>query len=91
MYIKFKFTKKSHVCWEKIIHAFLAPCERPKNNATRPHALANAPKTLPHALAPLQTPLPPSERRLPLRTLFTKYLDIHSFNSYTFDREQQKF
>ena len=58
MYIKFKFTKKSHVC-----------C---KNNHTRgscplrtPRALANAP--------------------------FTKYLDIHSFNSYTFDREQQKF
>lgn len=75
MYIKFKFTKKSHVCWEKIIHVFLAPCEhpceRPKNNATRPHAPANAPFSQ-------QTP-------------FTKYLDIHSFNSYTFDREQQKF
>ena len=46
MYIKFKFTKKSHVCCKKIIHAFLAPCEHPKNNATRPHAPA-----------PLRTPL----------------------------------
>lgn len=80
MYIKFKFTKKSHVCCEKIIHAFLAPCERPckrpKNNAPRPRAPANAPKTTPLALA---------------NAPFTKYLDIHSFNSYTFDREQQKF
>lgn len=64
MYIKFKFTKKSHVCLEKIIHAPLAPCERCLPLRT-PHALANAP--------------------------FTKYLDIHSFNSYTFYREQQKF
>lgn len=78
MYIKFKFTKKSHVCCEKIIHAFLAP--------------ANAPKTMPHAPAPLQTPLRPCERPLhPANAPFTKYLDIHSFNSYTFDREQQKF
>ena len=65
MYIKFKFTKKLTSVAKTIIHAVLAPSERPKNNATRPHALANAP--------------------------FTKYLDIHSFNSYTFDREQQKF
>ena len=54
MYIKFKFTKNLTSAAKTIIHAFLA--------------LANAPKTLPHALAPLQTPLPPSERRLPLQT-----------------------
>lgn len=89
MYIKFKFTKKSHVCWEKIIHAVLAPCERPKNNATRPRAPANAPCTQ-------RTPLAPCERlknnaHALANAPFTKYLDIHSFNSYTFDREQQKF
>lgn len=72
MYIKFKFTKKSHVCLEKIIHAPLAPCKRPKNNAPRPLR----PYKRPHA---------------PANAPFTKYLDIHSFNSYTLDREQQKF
>lgn len=86
MYIKFKFTKKSHVCWEKIIHAVLAPCELPKNIAPRPC----------ERRLPLRTPQ--KQCHTPLRTPlalanapFTKYLDIHSFNSYTFDREQQKF
>lgn len=86
MYIKFKFTKKSHVCWEKIIHAVLAPCER------------CLPLQTPQKQRPTPLRTPQKQCHTPLRTPlalanspFTKYLDIHSFNSYTFDREQQKF
>lgn len=82
MYIKFKFTKKSHVCCKNNHTRVSCPCERPKNIAPRPCE---------RRLLPANAPCPYKRPHAPANAPFTKYLDIHSFNSYTFDREQQKF